>query len=226
VSVWASAGTLVVGHRGGRGEGWPAENTLAAFDQARAQGARAIELDVRPCGTGEIVVHHDPTAEPRASLAARGVPLLADVLDWASAHGVAVNVEMKHDVPDRRVLLHRVARVLRHSRADVLLSSFDPVLLAGAALAIRGIPRALLTSRDQRPSVPARVASRPYVQAVHLERTQTAPAAVARFLARGLRVGVWTVNDPREAGDLVALGVQTLVTDAPGALLAALTPRR
>ncbi|HEY6461360.1 MAG TPA: glycerophosphodiester phosphodiesterase, partial [Polyangiaceae bacterium] len=169
---------------------------------------------------------HDPTSESRASLASRGIPLLADVLDWASAHGVAVNVELKHDVPDRRVLLHRVARVLRHTRADVLLSSFDPVLLAGAAVAMRGVPRALLTSRDQRPAVPARVASRPFVQAVHLERTQTAPAAVARFVSRGLRVGVWTVNDPREAADLVALGVQTLITDAPGALVAAITPCR
>jgi glycerophosphoryl diester phosphodiesterase len=38
-------------------------------------------------------------------------------------------------------------------------------------------------------------------------------------------VGVWTVNDPAEAADLVALGVRTLITDAPGALLDALSLR-
>lgn len=226
MSAWLSEGTLVVGHRGGRGEGWPPENTLAAFEQARAQGAAAIELDVRTCGTGEVVVHHDPTSATRAELARRGVPLLSDVLDWARAHGVAVNVEMKRDVPDRRVLLHRVARVLRHSDADVLLSSFDPVLLAGAAIAVPRVRRALLTSRDQRRRLPARAAARPYVHAVHLERTQTDPAVVAGYRARGVRVGVWTVNDPREASDLAAIGVQTVITDAPGALLAALGARR
>jgi glycerophosphoryl diester phosphodiesterase len=146
------------------------------------------------------------------------------VLEWAAGHDVAVNVEMKHDVPDRRGLLDRVRRVLRGTRADVLLSSFDPLLLAGAAVAMPFLRRALLTSRDQKFQLPPVFASRPYVQAVHLERTQTPPAAVARFRRRGIRVGVWTVNDPREAVDLAAVGVETLITDAPGAMLEALGP--
>lgn len=222
MSVWEAAGPLVVGHRGGRGEGWPPENTLAAFEQARAQGARAIELDVRTCGTGEIVVHHDPTAESASQLAARGVPTMAEALDWARAQDVAVNVEMKHDVPDRLVLVERLRQVLRGTRADVLLSSFDPLLLVAAAVAVPRVRRALLTSRDQRHQPPSAFVSRPYVQAIHLERTQTAPVIVERFRRRGIRVGVWTVNDPREATDLVALGVETIITDASATILAAL----
>jgi glycerophosphoryl diester phosphodiesterase len=222
VSVWEEAGVLVVGHRGGRGEGWPAENTIPAFEQARSQGARAIELDVRTCGTGEVVVHHDPTPASLAALAGRGVPTLSEVLEWAQSHDVAVNVEMKHDVPSRLALVDRVRRALRGTRADVLLSSFDPVLLAAAAAAMPRTRRALLTARDERPIVPSFIAALPYVQALHLERTQTAPAAVARYRRRGLRIGVWTVNDPREASDLAALGVETVITDAPGAVLAAL----
>src|SRR5262252_7903099 len=60
VSVWATS-PIVVGHRGGRGEGWPQENTLAAFERARREGARAIELDVRTCAGGNAVVFHDVT---------------------------------------------------------------------------------------------------------------------------------------------------------------------
>jgi glycerophosphoryl diester phosphodiesterase len=225
VSAWQSAGALVVGHRGGRGEGWPRENTLAAFEQARAQGARAIELDVRPCGSGEIVVHHDPTRASLAELRGLGVPTLAEVLAWARDADVAVNVELKHDVPSRLVLLERARRVLRSSRADVLLSSFDPLLLAAAAVAVPALRRALLTMRHQRPAVPAAIARLPYVHALHLERTQTEPSAIARYRARGLRVGVWTVNEPREALDLAALGVETLITDAPGVLLGVLRGR-
>lgn len=225
MSVWFDEGVLVVGHRGGRGEGWPPENTLPAFEQAAAQGARAIELDVRTCATGEVVVRHDPTSASRAELRAQGVSGLDEVLDWAGGAGVAVNVEMKHDVPNRLTLAERVGRIVRRTRADVLLSSFDPALLAAAAVAAPRIRRALLTSRDQRPRVPQAVATKPFVHAIHLERTQTEPAAVAGHRRRGLRVGVWTVNDPAEAADLVALGVRTLITDAPGALLDALSLR-
>ena len=223
-TVLQSAGALVVGHRGGRGEGWPRENTLAAFERARAEGARAIELDVRTCGTGEVVVLHDPTGSSLAELRALGVPTLAEALAGACENDVAVNVELKHDVPNRLVLVERVRRVLRPSRADVLLSSFDPLLLAAAAVALPATRRALLTSRAQRPQVPSAIATSPFVHALHLERTQTNPATIGRYRRRGLRVGVWTVNDPREAADLVALGVETLITDAPGVLLEALTP--
>jgi glycerophosphoryl diester phosphodiesterase len=212
-------GALVVGHRGGRGEGWPRENTLAAFEQARAEGARAIELDVRPCGSGEVVVHHDPTRASLAELRGLGVPTLAEALAWARDADVAVNVELKHDVSSRVVLIERARSILRSSRADVLLSSFDPLLLAASAVAFPALRRALLTMRHQRPRVPAAIARLPYVHAIHLERTQTEPSAIAGYRARGLRVGVWTVNDPREAVDLAALGVETLITDAPGLLL-------
>jgi glycerophosphoryl diester phosphodiesterase len=227
VSLWTSAGPLVVGHRGGRGEGWPRENTLAAFEQARAQGARAVELDVRTC-EGEVIVLHDA---PRASLnelRGKDVPTLGDVLAWARRHGVAVNVEMKHDVPRRATLARATTRIVAGSGADVLLSSFDPLLLSMAAALAPSIPRALLVHGRQRAWANAmqRAARPPVVQAVHLERVQTDPRTIARHLALGLRVGVWTVNDPREAVDLVGLGVESLITDAPGAVLAALAGSR
>ncbi|MGH7294810.1 MAG: glycerophosphodiester phosphodiesterase family protein, partial [Polyangiaceae bacterium] len=100
-----------------------------------------------------------------------------------------------------------------------------PALLAGAAVAAPHVRRALLTSRDQRRHAPQALVTLPLVHAVHLERTQTEPPVVARHLRRGLRVGAWTVDDPREAADLVALGVRTLITDAPGALLEGLSSR-
>jgi glycerophosphoryl diester phosphodiesterase len=50
---------------------------------------------------------------------------------------------------------------------------------------------------------------------VHLERTLTTPGRVEALRRRGLLVNAWTVNDPREARDLAALGVDGLITDAP-----------
>lgn len=220
-SVWGRS-PLVVGHRGGRGEGWPRENTLAAFERARAEGATAIELDVRT-HEGEVIVHHDPTRAPLRELRPE-VPTLGEVLAWAREQDVAVNVEMKHDVPNRWALARATARIVLASGADVLFSSFDPALLVLAAGLAPRVERALLVHAGQERWADAVMerARPPFVHAIHLERTQTDPRDVARYRSRGLRVGVWTVNDPAEARDLAAVGVASIITDAPGAVLAAL----
>jgi glycerophosphoryl diester phosphodiesterase len=240
---WASP--LVVGHRGGRGEGWPPENTLEAFDKARSQGARAIELDVRTCAGGEVVVFHDETLDrmtrgrdrrrvsdvlsqelARADLGGgANVPTLADVLSWARSHAVAVNVEMKHEVPSRAALARATVGIVRSSGADVLLSSFDPALLGMAWAFDPDIPRALLAHAEQAKWAGAlqSLVRPPLVDAVHLEHVQADAKAVARIRARGLRVGAWTVNEPSEAIALAARGVSSIITDAPGVIAAALS---
>jgi glycerophosphoryl diester phosphodiesterase len=243
LSAWTTS-PLVVGHRGGRGEGWPPENTLAAFERARAEGARAIELDVRTCAEGIPVVFHDPTLarmtgnrygrrvcdirleELQAIDLGDGVrvPTLSEVLGWARERDVAVNVELKHDVPERNTLARNALRAVRAQRADVLLSSFDPVLLAAALAFGPGIPRALLVHEGQSRWAGAlqEVVRPPLVGSLHLERKQGQPRAIARYRRRRLRLGAWTVNDPREALDLVRLGVASIITDCPGAILGAL----
>ena len=216
---------------------------MPAFEQARREGARAIELDVRTCGSGEVVVFHDETLSRMTGSrevrrvdaideAALGhvdlgggarVPRLAEVLHWARDTGVAVNVELKHDVPSRLDLVRKVARDVADGRADVLFSSFDPLIVAMLAARAPRVPRALLTHAGQPRWADAvlRASRLPFVQAVHLERTQATARLVGACLRRGLRVGVWTVNDPREAHDLVGRGAASIITDAPGRLLRA-----
>jgi glycerophosphoryl diester phosphodiesterase len=244
VSVWRDGAPLVVGHRGGRGPGWPPENTLAAFDRARLEGARAIELDVRTCAEGEAVVFHDPTLramsgssdirsvadQPLSTLRALDlgggarIPTLSEALEWARGVGMGVNVELKSDVPNRRELVRATARSLRACPADVLLSSFDPRLLARIAAWAPSAPRALLTHVDQSRwvSVLQELVRPPLVSALHLERLQAGAQAVHRYAGRGLWVGVWTVNDPAEAVDLVRRGARWIITDRTGPVLQAL----
>jgi glycerophosphoryl diester phosphodiesterase len=234
---------FVYGHRGVRGD--RPENTLAAFSAAADQGADGIELDVRVSGDGEPVVVHDPTlsrvsggADIRAvadlrwrELAAvdvgggERVPRLVEVLALARARRLAVNVELKRDAPDRKAIVAATARVLSSwdARHPVIVSSFDPFMLAGFGL-LCARPRALLLHRDAAWHQRASFTAAPLgVFAVHIERTLASPDVVRRWHARGMRVSVWTVNDEREAGDLAAIGVDGLITDVPGRLLAALT---
>jgi glycerophosphoryl diester phosphodiesterase len=216
---------------------------MGAFRRARDEGATAIELDARTCASGEVVVFHDESLRRmtagqdarlvadvslddlrRIDLGGARVPALSEVLQWARSEGVAVNVEMKHEVPNRLALARGTVRALRASRADVLLSSFDPALLAAAAMLAPTLRRALLVHDEQGAAadILQEIARPPWVHAIHLERTQVDRDGLRRALQRRLRVGVWTVNDPDEARDLVGLGVASIITDCPGAILAAL----
>ncbi len=242
MTIWRRASSpsacLVVGHRGGRGPGWPAENSLAAFERAQREGALAIETDARLASSGEVVLCHDKdlthatsgkdtrrVAElSMAELARLGVARLDETLAWAKSEGVAVNVEIKRDVPRPLALCRAVARMLGCHDADVLVSSFDPtILLAMAALAPR-VPRAWLLHPDHgRAALTlARATTKELVVALHPERTMVSELHLARWKKRGLAVGTYTVNDPIEGVRLAAMGVDWIFTDAPGAMLSAL----
>lgn len=91
------------------------ENTLLAFTHAFDQGADGVELDVRLCATGEVVVFHDPTFKrlcgdnaevlktPWAGVKQRDlghgqrVPTLDDALDLVVARNGILNIEIKGD---------------------------------------------------------------------------------------------------------------------------------
>jgi glycerophosphoryl diester phosphodiesterase len=220
---------------------------MGAFDRARAEGAGAIELDARVCADGVCFVFHDETLARMTEAAGRSdaravdglglgalrevdlgggarIPTLAEVLDWARAADVAVNVELKHGTAPRAALVRAALQDVRSSGADVLLSSFDPVLLALAAAWGPAVPRALLTHSGQPLWATAlqQTIRAPAVEAVHIERTQAPAHDFGRYAARGLRLGAWTVNDPSEARDLVRRGVATIITDRPGEMIAAL----
>jgi glycerophosphoryl diester phosphodiesterase len=60
--------------------------------------------------------------------------------------------------------------------------------------------------------------------AFHPKHTLITRKRMERWKSRVPRVHTWTVNDPRRARELADLGVDALITDAPGALLRALEP--
>jgi glycerophosphoryl diester phosphodiesterase len=244
----ASGRPRILGHRGVRAaderlDTVPPENTIAAFDQALREGAEGVELDVRTCATGELVVLHDETlehvtagADTRAAvdLTARelaavplahgaSIPLLTEVLAFARARRLPVNVELKRDVPSRTAVVVAAARLLRtwDPAHPILVSSFDPVMLAGFAVLAPRVPRAMLVHPKQWRRTALLAAQLRSVDAVHLEHTLATPARVARLHAAGKLVNVWTVNDVDEARRLATAGVDGIITDVPALLRAA-----
>lgn len=226
---------VILGHRGVRPiphdarAGLPIENTIAAFERAIEEGADGVELDVRLCKTGEPVVLHDRDlarvfGDPRriedvplADLP-REIPTLAQALDFCAAKNIGVNIELKYDVPDKRALAWASAKAIEAARADVLVSSFDPRVLIWLAARLPRVRRAWLVNATQWNIERAidLLARRFALFAVHLERRLASPARVSMLARRGLKTGVWTIVDPREAKSCFSIGVDWVITDCPG----------
>src|SRR5919202_5121590 len=102
----------VVGHRGAMGH--CPENTLASFERGLELGADWIELDVHLSRDGALVVIHDETLDRTTNgsglvkdhtlaqlerLDAGGgqrIPTLDEILEWARANGVVLDIEIKN----------------------------------------------------------------------------------------------------------------------------------
>jgi glycerophosphoryl diester phosphodiesterase len=228
---------LVIAHRGASADA--VENTLAAFRLARTQGADGVELDVMRCASGEVVVFHDDDVErlgKRRGLVrelsfaelreldlggGEKIPLLDEVLEELGS--MLVNVELK-SAPSwpARVgddgLPAAVATILsRHALGDrVLVSSFDPLLLARFSRRTRAAQTGLLFAYDQsRPYREAWAAHLLRPTALHPESRLVDARALRQWHARGLAVNVWTVDDPAELRLLAALGVDGVITNRP-----------
>ncbi len=223
--------TSVIAHRGASRD--ERENTVAAFRRAVALGADGVELDVRRSADGVLVVHHDAhLGDGRAIVdtAARDLPAhvarLTAALDAAA--GALVNLEIKNAPgepdfdPDEGVAA-AVAESLaaRPEPADRwLVSSFRMETIDRLRALAPELATAYLTDRLDDTVLDA-VAGGGHV-AVHPWVGDLGATAIAAAHARGLRVNVWTCNDPVRALELARCGVDGIVTDVPDVILTAL----
>lgn len=237
---------LVLGHRGARREA--PENTLPAFELAMAQGAAGVELDVRLDGSGRVIVLHDRTllrvtagrddrnvealsADQLDQVTLDGgarVPTLEQVLGWAARGDHLLNVELKRDVAERRALVWRVAKLLRAhpaARERVLLSSFDPLFVRALAWLLPEVPVSWLVHEKQRVLGAAPGFRRLGAAGVNPELALASDARLRRWRARGALIAVWTVNQPDDALRLARAGVDAVISDVPGTVVAALASR-
>lgn len=206
---------------------------MQGFQAALDAGLDGVELDVRRLGDGTLVIHHDPALKDGRALPEmvaadlpEDVPTLDELLRWAAKTGAYLNVELKYERawPD-----DRVARTLDAIRAHgleerVILSSFNPLLLAAARLHAPEIERGFLYHRSYRfgplDLVPL-VLGGLGAAAAHPHHSMIDAALMAQARAGGWRVNTWTVNNAAEVIRLEALGVSALIGDLPDVLLVA-----
>lgn len=235
--------TFVLGHRGAR-HAFP-ENTLRAFHAAMEEGALGTELDVVLSADGVPMVFHDVnlrrmtggrdkrrvrelTARELDTVVLEGderIPRLDAVLDWATQNDALLNIELKSERPLRDRVADVVATLLRrYSNAPdfTLVSSFHPTLLRRFASSHPDVAVALLVDKNHPCLVNAPWLKACKADAVHphVELLLRRPELLTRV--SGALVNTWTVNDEQQALQLAKLGVGGIITDRPGAIVAAL----
>jgi len=230
---------LICAHRGASAA--HPDNTIAAFEGARAEGADWVELDVRLSRDGALVVHHDawyPDGRGVWETPAEARPDHVVVLDRAldACAGMGVNIEIKNtpgdlggdDVPHDLSVCDRVVELVAARQArdgygqQILVSSFDEESLRRVRhLRPRLATAYLAGDLHADPELPARAAAGGDV-AVNPWDGFVDKAFMDRCEALGLQVNVWTVDEPERIRELAVLGVHSIITNQPANARAAL----
>lgn len=232
---------FVVAHRGASGSA--PEHTFPAYDLALAAGADALELDVHMTRDGELVVLHDATLDRvtgRSGFVAdasledlkrldagawfgpfwRGlrIPALDEVF---GRYGTATRYYVEMKDPELYPGMERelVRLVAAHGLAGrVTVMSFSGAGLRRCREADPGLPLVKLYAEG---ATVCSVAATRCAGGVGLWRGDAGAATISLVRDAGLRVLVYTVDSVAEMRTLGALGVDELVTDRPGRLVAA-----
>lgn len=222
----------IIAHRGASAAA--PENTMAAFELAAEDGADWIELDVQENAEGIVIVAHDSDFMKQArsgmkvwessqedlkeidigswygpEFADQRVRTLHEVLDWAKDR-IGVVIELKYYGHDDN-LEARVAAIVEATGMQqqvMVMSLARPGLNKFAELRPdwkRGLLNTAslgdLTQVDVNfLALNAAAATRQRIRAAH---------------ARGIKVYVWTVNDPVQMSVLLSRGADGLITDEP-----------
>lgn len=218
---------VVIAHRGDTLSA--RENSVDAIRAARTLGADGVEIDVRMTIDGHLVLAHDP--EVNGLLIAQ-TELLAlrregeiDLLDegLGETTGLIVNLEIKGPVQDPGGLMGALGETIpKWSGRRFLLTSFWVQILAEAQAAIPGVSLGILTSAafDQDGSGALKVALETDLGCILPSSASVSLELIDRAHSLGISVFAWTENDQERFKMFRQWGLDGVITDTPGDLLA------
>ncbi|GKW17530.1 glycerophosphoryl diester phosphodiesterase [Pectobacterium carotovorum subsp. carotovorum] len=228
----------IVAHRGG-GSLAP-ENTLAAIDVGASLGHKMIEFDAKLSQDGQIFLLHDDTLERTSNgwgiagklpwdklvgldvggwyghqFVGERLPLLSEVAKRCAQYGMAANIEIKpttgYETETGRVIALAARQLWVDHPVAPLLSSFSIDALEAAQQAVPELPRGLLLDEWEEDWLG--LTQRLGCVSIHLNHKLLTAERVAALKAAGLRILVYTVNQPDRAQTLLDWGVDCICTD-------------
>jgi glycerophosphoryl diester phosphodiesterase len=217
------------GHRGARGH--EPENTVRSVRRALDLGADGVEVDVH-FTDGKLVVIHDNTLERttnghgsvtkksftylRSLDAGSGerIPTLAEIFNAVNRRAV-INVELKGprtSAPVAALITEYVNRDGWHYD-DFLVSSFNHARICEAKKLCPKIRIGALIG--QMPRGLGKFAEELGAWSLHVDKHRVTSKLVADAHRRGLKLFVFTINQPGEIAQMKILGVDGVFSDFP-----------
>lgn len=202
----------IIAHRGGQ-EYKPA-NTIEAISYCLDYTSR-VEIDVRKCGSGEIVVNHDPiirgsrvyeigntNLDKIKTLTESSVPTLDEVLEFIH-RDTTLHIELKEIG-----IVEDVLRVCDDYECEIIFSSF----LEDSLLDIDEYETAYLFLTGWEYNI--RKAIEVGCSSIHPVNYLITKDRVLDAKKRGLGVRGWTVNNIVEAKRMKDIGVDAIISDS------------
>ena len=234
---------LLFGHRGAAGEA--PENTIAAFELALSSGMDGIELDVRLCRSGEVVVAHDAElaritcqnlpvdaycysdlkkldagAHFSEKFKGERIPMLYETIDLF-ADKLVLDIELKGRGLSSNGLEQKVISIVREKKIQerVILSSFNPLILRRVIALAPEIKIGLNYIND--PVAELRRAwffpiSRPY--SIHPAPEMVDDRMLKFAKKRGALLIPWKVNSDHDILKMLESGADGIISDFPSRL--------
>lgn len=227
---------LIFAHRGANS--FAPENSLAAFDKAKKLGCQGVELDVRTCASGEIVVFHDRlisrmTGEkgkihtlsfsrlrnlkllhPR--LLNERIPLLQEVLDLVGKE-LLINIDIKKSTFSKNRIEEKILKILTDKKFEenIIISSFNPFVLKKIAT----LNPKLHTGFIFRSRSNMMLLNGHPVKSLHVRHSILNNRYLQNLLHRSQQVFAWTVDDVESMMKLINMKIDGIITNRPELLL-------
>jgi glycerophosphoryl diester phosphodiesterase len=227
----------IIAHRGA--SHLAPENTLASIRLAWELGADAVEVDVHLTKDGRIVAIHDATTgrtcgtyleiadtfswhlrrldvgrHKHRDFTGETIPFMEEVLDTLPA-GRQLFIEVKCGPEVLAPLEKAVTRADR--RSQIVLIGFDFAAMRAARQAMPDVPVYWLRDKPlwrYRPALAARAREAGF-DGLDVYWSGLSDRFVAAVKRAGLKLYVWTVDDPAVATRLQAMGVDGITTNRP-----------
>lgn len=237
----------VIAHRGA--SHLAPENTLASVELAWRLGADAVEVDVRLTRDGRIVAIHDETTDRTAGLhlevaathssqlrrldvgrhkhpkfVGERIPYLEEVFQTVPP-GRQLFVEIKCGPEILPPLVEIIAR--SGKRSQVVIIGFNLATVRAAKALLPDVPaywlcdKRLLVSYGRSIAEKARACG---IDGLDVHWSGLTRRFIRAVKAAGLRLYIWTVDDPAQALRLKAMGADGITTNRPGRLRRRMQP--
>jgi glycerophosphoryl diester phosphodiesterase len=234
----------VIAHRGA--SGYAPENTLVAFTKAAQLGIKWVEFDVMlaSCGTpiifhddslqrttgkkGDVIQHSYPALQSLDAgswfdlvFSGEKIPSLEQAMIWLKENNMCANIEIKphHGQEELTVQLATpiINRYFPQPNPSILFSSFSieslRVLRSCLPAANLGL---LMHEWDKNWHDLCQELS---CVSVNVNEAIMTRERAREFKSAGLQILCYTVNDPRRANELYAMGVDAVFSDIPDVIL-------